>query len=96
MFIFGTTVEFSVLATPKFQIIYMTLGQRPRSNIFKISIMACDVNSSFIFDRGCSYLAYSLLMVCRLQLRLHITAMTLELLLLVLLTRVYIWHNGRL
>ena len=37
-----------------------------------------NTDSSFIFEQGCSYFTQLLLMVCRLQLRLQISAMTLE------------------
>ena len=40
--------------------------------------IACNANSSFIFDQGCSYLAQLLLMVCKLQSTLHIIHMALE------------------
>ena len=40
--------------------------------------MACYANSSFIFDQWCSNLAQLLLMVCKLQSKLHISSMALE------------------
>ena len=40
--------------------------------------MACYANSPSFFDQGCSYLTQLLLMVCKLQSTLHITAMALE------------------
>ena len=56
----------------------MTLGQKSSSNILRMSFMACNANISFFFDRWWSYLAQLLLMVCKLQRRLQIIAMTLE------------------
>ena len=53
-------------------------SQRLRSNKLIICFVSCSANSPLIFDRGCSYLAQLLLMVCRLQGMLQITAMTLN------------------
>ena len=52
--------------------------QKTRSNILTIRLWLVTRAPPSLFDQLCSYLAQLLLMVCKLQSKLHITAMTLE------------------
>ena len=52
--------------------------QKTRSNKLTISLWLVTRTPTSFFDQGCSYLAQLLLMVCKLQSTLHITAMALE------------------
>ena len=52
--------------------------QKTRSNIPTISLWLVTRTPPSLFDQGCSYLAQILLMMCKLQSMLHITAMALE------------------
>ena len=54
----------------------MTWSQRSRTYILKIIFKRVTIAAISCFDRGCLYLARLLLMVCRLQQRLQIIAMT--------------------
>ena len=49
--------------------------QKTRSNILTISLWLVTRTPPLFFDQGCSYLAQLLLMMCKLQSMLHITAM---------------------
>ena len=52
--------------------------QKTRSNILTIRLWLVTRAPPSLFDQLCSYLAQLLLMVCKLQSKLHITAMALE------------------
>ena len=52
--------------------------QKTRSNILTISLWLVTRTPPSFLDQGCSYLAQLLLMVCKLQNTLPITAMALE------------------
>ena len=60
-------------------------GQKTRSNILTISLLLVTRTPPSFFDQWCSYLAQILLMVCKLQSALHITAMAV-------LESVLQWH----
>ena len=49
-----------------------------QGHIITISLWLVTPTPPSLFDQGCSYLAQLLLMVCKLQSRLHITAMDLK------------------
>ena len=55
----------------------MTLDLKVKMEYFIISFIACNANSSFIFDIGCSYSVKVLLMVCIFNRMLQIIVMTL-------------------
>ena len=52
--------------------------QKTRSNILTISLWLVTRAPPSFFDHRCSYLAQLLLIVCKLQSMLHITAIALE------------------
>ena len=52
--------------------------QKTRSTILTINLWLVTRTPPSFFDQGCSYLAQLLLMVCKLESMLHITAMALE------------------
>ena len=62
----------------RFQIIDMTLIQRSWSHILKTSLQLVMRISLSFYDRECSYLAHLLSLLCELQRKFQITALTLE------------------